>query len=148
MKAPMAGVATAGVTPKVVGTFGSKGDGAVLFYSIWDITQIPGGDNLLVSDLVRVQVFRADGSFVRELAQVGKVNGRLHQPTAIACGENGELFIPEEKIHRVSVFQSDGTFLRCFGTEGNGPAQLHDPCGAACDRKGYSLSFDPSWQRS
>lgn len=60
----------------------------------------------------RVQVFDADGAFLREFGGGGAWAGQLDEPVGIAVNAEGTVFVADTWNRRVQVFGSDGAFLR------------------------------------
>ena len=74
----------------------------------------------------RVQVFSAEGAFVRAFGSQGAAPGQLVSACGVAVSAVGEVFVVGRGNHRVNVFRaSDGAFLRAFGSPGNRDGQLH-----------------------
>ena len=75
----------------------------------------------------RIQVFRADGEYVRGWGGFGSAPGRFQEPHAVACDDNGSLYVLDSWNGRVQVFRPDGTFLRQFAP----PEAFYGPRGIA-----------------
>ena len=54
----------------------------------------------------RIQVFTAEGQFLRVLSSFGR--GDLEYPNGVAVDSNGLVYVSEHFKHRVSVFTSEG----------------------------------------
>jgi len=66
----------------------------------------------------RVQHLRADGSFVKQWGETGKVGiwgGEFNYPTDVALGPDGALYVADGYGDRVQVFAVAGEFLRKWG---------------------------------
>ena len=85
---------------------------------------------------VRVSVVTPDSDFLFEFANWGEGPGGAIQPTSIAFGPDGRLYLADEFLNAVSVFEADGTFVRRWGEEGSGPGQFRRPSGVAVDAAG------------
>ena len=84
-----------------------------LFYGPRGIAAGPDG-NLYVTDTGnhRVQVFNADGIFLREFGGAGNQPGQLSEPVGIAINDIGEVFIADSWNRRVQVFSTEGLYRR------------------------------------
>ena len=97
----------------------------------------PEGNSYVVdSDNHRVQVFDADGTFLREWGSQCNLSsaqgcadldgdgpmeygdGQFQEPWGIAVDDEGLVYVADTWNHRVQVFESDGTFLRKWGEYG------------------------------
>lgn len=62
----------------------------------------------------RVQVFDAEGNFLREFGGGGAALGQLSEPVGIAISEQQEVFVADTWNRRVQVFTVDGVALRSW----------------------------------
>jgi hypothetical protein len=81
---------------------------------------------LFVADFYnqRIQHLRADGSFVKQWGETGKIGiwaGEFNYPTDVALGPGGTLYVADGYGDRVQVFSTTGGFLRKWG----GPLALN-----------------------
>jgi hypothetical protein len=83
----------------------------------------------------RIQVFTAEGQFLRKFGKKGSGNGELDCPVSISIDREDVVYVTEENNHRVSVFTCEGKFLTTFGRRGSGPGQFRCPRGIAVDDK-------------
>ena len=60
----------------------------------------------------RIQIFTAQGKYVRMFGQRGGCRGELDKPTGIDV--DGIVYVSECDNHRVSLFTSKGQFLMSF----------------------------------
>ncbi len=76
---------------------------------------------------------------IRQIATFGGKEGksRLRQPSAVAVGRDGKVFILDGTVNRVAVFSPDGRFLYDFGTE-----YLNMPLGMSLDSKDHVYVTD------
>ena len=79
----------------------------------------------------RIQVFTADGKFLRMFGSYGAGGGELNYPHDVAVDGGGLVYVSELGNYRVSVFTSEGRFVTFFGSLGSGPGQFNDPRGLA-----------------
>lgn len=87
----------------------------------------------------RVQVFTAEGKFLRTFGSYGAGRGELNKPRNVAVDSSGFVYVSESENHRVSVFNSEGRFVSSFGQKGRGPGQFYCPHGLAVDDSGVVL---------
>ena len=65
----------------------------------------------------RIQVFTAEGKFLRMFGRRGQGKGELDWPISIAV-HDGLLYVGEGVNGRVSVFTLEGQFVTSFGSKG------------------------------
>lgn len=70
----------------------------------------------------------------------------LHQPTNLAIGADGDVYIVETGNFRVARFTADGKFVRHYGEAGQAPGQFARPKGIAIDRAGRLYVGDAAFQ--
>lgn len=85
------------------------------FYGPRSVVVSPTGD-VYVADTGndRVQVFDAEGTFLRWIGGSGSDIGQLNEPTGIALGDDGELYVADAWNARIQVFDAVGQFLRSW----------------------------------
>ena len=76
----------------------------------------------------RVQVFTANGEYIRQFGKKGNGEGELDTPLGITIDSNDIVYVSERGNHRISIFTREGQFLRSFGAKGEGPGQFNVPC--------------------
>jgi len=106
-------------------------------------------DRLYVVDILHHQVQVLDKQTGRTLQQIGKPGsgaGELFQPTNIAIGPQGDLFVVDTGNFRVQRFAVDGRYLRSYGEAGNVPGTFARPKGIAVDREGRLYVGDSAFQ--
>jgi hypothetical protein len=121
----------------LIRTFGTFGNGPGEFLGPIGIASLEGGA-FAVADYGnnRVSIHTPDGDFQRAFGenvvpgggtepevcttscQAGTASGgpgSLSNPTGVATGPDGNLYVGEQSGHRISVFSGAGAFLRAFG---------------------------------
>ncbi len=66
----------------------------------------------------------------------GDGQGALRQPTGIAVGEDGSVFVADAGNHRIQVFDANGGFVREIGSRGTGTGQFLRPMDLDLDSQG------------
>ncbi len=92
--------------------------------------------NVYVTDTLnnRVEIFDADGSFIREFGKGGDGPGRFARPKGIAIDHDGHIWVADEVQSRVQVFDQEGRLLIYFGQLGWYPGQFQALYGIAYDK--------------
>ena len=122
-------------------SFGSRGSGQFNFP--YDVA-LDSTENVYVADSGShcIQVFTAEGKFLRKFGKYGSGRGELDFPISVSIDSDDIVYVTEHDNHRVSMFTSEGQFLRSFGTKGRGPGQFDSPCGITVDRDGLVYVSD------
>ena len=91
-----------------------------------------GGDVVVCDTLNdRAQVFRADGTFVRQWGGQGAAPGQFQSPWSVAVSSTDEVFVADRGNDRIQAFRLDGSFVRSWGSRGQAPGQFWFPSGVA-----------------
>ena len=124
-------------------SFGKKGSGKGCFDYPYSVACDSTG-NVYVADVHnhRIQVFTAEGKFLRMFGRYGKGRGELGYPIGVAIDTSDMVYVNENNNDRVSVFTSDGQFVTSFGRRRNGPGEFARPCGVAVDDCGVVYVCD------
>jgi tripartite motif-containing protein 71 len=131
--APAAATATqraAALLPRLVATWGQQGIEPGQLQLPFDVAVDDAGQ-VYVSDSKGVQVFDADGQFLR---QVGAPEVKSAQGLAVT-GDGSRLYVSGFGS-QVLVFGPDGAPVAKIGTPGEGPGQLTKPMDVALDAAG------------
>lgn len=126
-----------------IAAFGAKGEFKPVGAAV-------SGDRLYVVDLDHNQVHVLDKRTGQPKFRFGTTGtaeeGALFQPTNIALGPAGDVYVVETGNFRVSHFSADGKFLGRFGEIGQSPGTFARPKGIAVDRAGRVYVGDSAFQ--
>jgi sugar lactone lactonase YvrE len=101
-----------------------------------------GKDGLVfVTDTLndRVEVFDADGNFVRTWGKNGDGPGDFARPKGIAIDSDGHVWVADAMLNRVQAFTPEGYLLLAFGSFGILPGQFQALTGLAIDQKNHRV---------
>ena len=126
-------------------SFGEKGSGKGYFNCPYSVACDSTG-NVYVADSCNhhIQVFTAEGTFLRMFGSRGEGRGELGHPLGVAIDTSDMVYVSESSNHRVSVFTLDGQFVTSFGHRGNG---FERPRGLAVDDCGVVYVCDSENRR-
>ena len=93
--------------------------------------------NLYVSDTWndRVEIFDADGVFIRAFGKNGDGPGDFARPKGIAIDNDGHVWVADAMLNRVQVFTPQGHLLLEMGSFGILPGQFQALTGLCIDNK-------------
>ncbi|MFZ3211150.1 MAG: SMP-30/gluconolactonase/LRE family protein [Terriglobales bacterium] len=93
--------------------------------------------NLFVTDTMndRVEVFDADGNFIRAFGKNGDGSGDFARPKGIAIDSDGHVWVADAMLNRIQVFTPEGQILMGFGGFGIMPGQFEALTGLTFDQK-------------
>ncbi len=99
---------------------------------------VDGGDRLYVADSCnhRVQVFGADGQFLRSYGRAGSGVGEMSYPYDIRVDEVGRQYVCEFGNSRIQVFDEADRPLEVLGGPGREPGRFSNPWSIALDSTG------------
>ena len=100
--------------------------------------------NIYVADTGshRVQVFRADGTFVRAFGRLGNGNGEFYRPLGIAVSGD-RVYVADYHNSRGQVFTRSGAFVRSVGRPGRfDDDSLFEPAAIGVSPTGRTYLFD------
>jgi len=92
--------------------------------------------NLFVTDTLndRVEVFDADGGFIRAFGKNGDGPGDFARPKGIAVDCDGHVWVADAMLNRVQVFTAEGDLRLIFGGFGMLPGQFEALAGITIDK--------------
>jgi len=94
--------------------------------------RVHSSGEIFVSDAnnYRIQVFSADGKFLRMFGSKGSGPGQFLRAHGLEFSpDHSKLYIVDVDNNRVSVFEPSGKFLFDFGKKGEGPGEFRDAHG-------------------
>lgn len=94
--------------------------------------------NVYISDQhnQRIQVFDANGEFLKTWGSNGSNPGQFGAAWDVALDAAGFVYATDQSHSRVEKFDANGGFLTMWGSGGVGQGQLRAPCGIAVDGSG------------
>ena len=92
--------------------------------------------NLYVTDMYnnRVEVFDADGNFIRQWGKSGDRPGTFSRPKGIAIDADGHVWVADAVQDILQCYTSDGRFLMWMGGHGLFPGQFRALAGVYIDK--------------
>ena len=92
--------------------------------------------NLYVTDTLnsRVQVFDADGKYLKSFGQRGNAWGMFDKPKGVALDTLGNVYVADSGWSNVQIFNQKGQVLLFFGGRGPIPGMLKNPTAIAIDK--------------
>ena len=92
--------------------------------------------NLYVTDTLndRVEVFDADGAFIRAWGKNGDGAGNFARPKGIAIDVDNHVWVADAMLNRIQIFTPEGQLLLAFGNFGIMPGQFQALTGITIDK--------------
>jgi len=92
--------------------------------------------NVYVTDTLndRVEIFDADGNFIRAWGKNGDGPGNFARPKGIAIDVDGHVWVADAMLNRIQIFTPEGRLLLAFGNFGNMPGQFQSLTGITIDK--------------
>jgi len=105
--------------------------------------------NVYVTDTfnARVQVFTAEGEFIREWGKRGNSAGTFMRPKGIAIDADDHIYVADSDFNNVQLFDTEGHTLMFFGDRGLGPGTFTLPAGICVDRQNRVLVTEQYYGR-
>jgi DNA-binding beta-propeller fold protein YncE len=129
--------------PKLLYRFGSFGQGDGQFSR--PQSMVIDHDVLYVTDACnhRIAVFKADGTFVRNMGSLGSALGQFRFPYGMDEDRDGHLIVCEFGNNRVQMIDKQtGQGLKTWGAGGRDLGQLAYPWGVAVDQRNRVVAVD------
>ncbi len=97
----------------------------------------------------RVQVFDADGKFIRKFGDVGRRTGQFSRPKGISVDRDGNVYVVDTAFGNVQLFTPDGKLLMFIGNRGGSdqPAKYMLPSGVDVDDDGRVYIVDQFFRK-
>jgi sugar lactone lactonase YvrE len=95
------------------------------------------GERLVVNDALnfRVQILRADGSYISKFGKLGDRVGHFARPKGIAIDSDAHIYVGDALFDVIQVFDQQGQILLSFGGSGTKPGTFSLPAGMCFDSK-------------
>ncbi len=122
---------------ELIGTVGhDKGSEAGEFLFPTYLAVDPQG-NLYVTDTLnsRVQMFDADGKYLKTVGSRGSAWGMFDKPKGVALDSFGNLYVVDSGWSNVQIFNQKGDVLLFFGGRGPLPGMLKNPTDITIDKQ-------------
>jgi DNA-binding beta-propeller fold protein YncE len=105
-------------------------------FSVPTNVAVDGDGNLYVADTYnnRVEIFDADGNFIREFGKAGDRPGTFARPKGIAIDADGHVWVADAVQDRVQCFTPEGDLLIWMGGHGSLPGQFRTVAGLYIDK--------------
>ncbi len=107
------------------------------------------GDKLYVTDMQHhaVQVLdKRSGTLLFQFGKAGSAPAELFQPTNIAIGPDGNVYVVDTGNFRLQQFTAEGSHVRVYGEVGSAPGKFARPKGIAVDRAGRMYVGDAAFE--
>jgi DNA-binding beta-propeller fold protein YncE len=117
------------------GRFGEPGSGPGQFNRPTDLAVSSVGE-ILVCDALnfRVQIFSADGRFVRDFGAPGDSPGFFSRPRSLAVDSDNNIYVLDSLFDNVQIFDYQGRLLLDFGGHGRQQGRFWMPSAIHIDR--------------
>jgi len=90
----------------------------------------------------RIQIFSADGRFLREYGHAGNQPGEMSYPYDIRIDAAGRQYVCEFGNSRLQIFDAEDRLIEVIGEAGTGLGQFGNPWSIALDSKGNLIVAD------
>lgn len=122
---------------KLLGSLGKGKSDAPESFLFPTYVQVDAKGNLYVSDSLnsRVQMFDADGKFIRQFGKRGNAFGMFDKTKGVAVDSFGNLYVVDSGWSNVQMFNSKAQMLMFFGGRGTAPGLLQNPTALVIDRQ-------------
>lgn len=90
----------------------------------------------------RIEIFDADGNFIREFGKPGDGPGYFARPKGIAVDRDGHIWVADAMQDRVQVFTPEGKLLIWMGNHGLLPGQFSMVAGLIIDKQNRVITTE------
>lgn len=100
--------------------------------------------NLYVADTFnnRIEIFDADGTFIRAFGKAGDGPGYFARPKGVAIDSDGHVWVADAVQDRVQVFTPEGDLLIWMGGHGLLPGQFSTAAGLVIDKNNRVITSE------
>ncbi|MFQ5735528.1 MAG: 6-bladed beta-propeller [Thermodesulfobacteriota bacterium] len=134
-------------TFKQIGSIGKRGKEEGEFNFPSHITVDKDGKLYVVDTMNgRVQIFDAEGKFLRTFGEFGDAPGMFARPKGVGVDSEGHIYVVDSAFNNVQIFDQEGHTLMAFASYGNDRGQMILPAGLAVDKDDNIYVVD-SWNR-
>ncbi len=100
--------------------------------------------NLYVTDTLnsRVQMFDAEGKYVKSFGQRGNAWGMFDKPKGVAIDSFGNVYVADSGWSNVQIFNQSQQVLLFFGGRGPIPGMLMNPTAMSIDKQNHIYVAD------
>jgi DNA-binding beta-propeller fold protein YncE len=129
---------------------GERGSGRGQFNLPRDIAVGPDNRIYVVDGAnFRVQVFEADGTFVKTFGSIGVYPGQFSRPKGVDTDPEGNVYVTDTAFGNFQIFDPRGQLLLFVGSrsESPAPAQYMLPAGIAIDEDGRVYMVDQFFRK-
>jgi tripartite motif-containing protein 71 len=121
--------------------------------TVWDIVDLDvstNGAHVVAVDraAARVRVFDRTGARVRAWGTRSEEDGEFVEPVAVACGDDGSVYVVDRLRHRVLKFDMNGSLRLEWGDRGNDMGAFWKPSRIATARDGRVFVVDQGNHRA
>lgn len=129
---------------------GKRGDGPGEFNLPRDaVVGLDGWLYVVDGGNFRVQVFDADGNYLKTFGAIGRQGGQFSRPKEIAADLAGNVYVADSAFGNFQIFDRSGALLLDVGSRGNSdaPAKFMLPSGIAVDVDGRIYMVDQFFRK-
>lgn len=83
----------------------------------------------------RVQIFNAEGTYLKSIGKLGNAPGSLARPKGIAVDSEGHIYVVDTAFSNFQIFDKEGNLLLFVGGPGDGPGKFWLPAGITVDHE-------------